>query len=329
MLTYVLPVLLNLLAEEGITRRQLLENSGLEDLDLTAPHQLSDQQSDDICSRALELSDDSLLGMKLGVRLNMVSLGILGYALMTSATVGDALKLLLRYKRAVLPGMRIELMPCDGSIELRSSADHLPRTLERFYQDALYAGVVTNLGALTNNHLRKPILEVNYPLLQGLPFYQSIFGLGIELNASRYGLIFDSESLAVAISTSDPQAQDIFRRECDRIIAIDNPVGMVSERVKQALLGAQSDFPSSAMIAKQMYMSESTLQRRLAAEGVRYQELLDQVRHRLAIEYLQGTQLPIAEITQLLGFSNPANFRRAFKRWSAKSPSEVREKSTL
>jgi AraC-like DNA-binding protein len=83
------------------------------------------------------------------------------------------------------------------------------------------------------------------------------------------------------------------------------------------------------MIAKQMYMSESTLQRRLAAEGVRYQELLDQVRHRLAIEYLQGTQLPIAEITQLLGFSNPANFRRAFKRWSAKSPSEVREKSTL
>ena len=149
---YVLPVLLNLLAEQGITRRQLLENSGLEDLDLTAPHQLSDQQSDDICSRALELSDDSLLGMKLGVSLNMVSLGILGYALMTSATVGDALKLLLRYKRAVLPGMRIELMPCDGSIELRSSADHLPRALERFYQDALYAGVVTNLGALTNNH---------------------------------------------------------------------------------------------------------------------------------------------------------------------------------
>jgi len=53
------------------------------------------------------------------------------------------------------------------------------------------------------------------------------------------------------------------------------------------------------------------------------------VRHRLAIEYLQGTQLPMAEIAQLLGFSNPANFRRAFKRWSAKAPSEVREKSTL
>ena len=72
MLTYVLPVLLNLLAEEGITRRQLLENSGLEDLDLTAPQQLSDQQSDGICSRALQLSDDSLLGIKLGVRLDMV-----------------------------------------------------------------------------------------------------------------------------------------------------------------------------------------------------------------------------------------------------------------
>jgi AraC-like DNA-binding protein len=74
-----------------------------------------------------------------------------------------------------------------------------------------------------------------------------------------------------------------------------------------------------------MHMSESTLQRRLAKEGTRFQELLDQVRYRLALEYLQGTQLPVSEIAALLGFSNPANFRRSFKRWSATTPADIRQ----
>jgi AraC-like DNA-binding protein len=72
-------------------------------------------------------------------------------------------------------------------------------------------------------------------------------------------------------------------------------------------------------------MSESTLQRRLAGEGVRYQSLLDQVRYKLAVEYLQKTRLPISEIALLLGYSNPANFRRTFKRWSGYRPSQLRQ----
>jgi AraC-like DNA-binding protein len=71
-------------------------------------------------------------------------------------------------------------------------------------------------------------------------------------------------------------------------------------------------------------MSESTLQRRLANEGCRYQQLLDQVRYRLAKEYLVGTTLPVAEIACLLGFSDTTNFRRAFKRWSHGTPSVLR-----
>ena len=71
-------------------------------------------------------------------------------------------------------------------------------------------------------------------------------------------------------------------------------------------------------------MSESTLQRHLAKEGVRYQQMLDQVRYRLAREYLQGTTLPVAEIASLTGFSDAANFRRSFRRWSGTTPSAFR-----
>ena len=323
--SFMLPVLVNLLAEHGVTEAQLIADTGLEDLDLTETQFFNAQQSDDICGRAIALSGDRLLGIKLGMRLDMVSLGILGYALMTSATVGDVLKLLVRYKRALLPSMRIELIPGEGSVELRSSAAHLPEAIEHFYKDALYAGSVTNLKVLTNNHSATAMLELNYGQSQDRAFYESVFGAKIHFNSDRCGLTFDAECLAVPISTSDSVAQDVFRRECDRILANDNHAGRVSERVKQALLVSRSEFPTSAAVAQQMHMSESTLQRRLAKEGTRFQELLDQVRYRLALEYLQGTQLPVSEIAALLGFSNPANFRRSFKRWSATTPADIRQ----
>ena len=320
-----MPVLVDLLADQGITENQLLKNTGLDELDLSAGPFLSAHQSDEVCSRAIELSGDRLLGIKLGMRLDMVSLGILGYALMTSATVGDVLKLLVRYKRAVLPSMRIDLIDYAGSVQLRSAAAQVPQALEQFYKDALYTGLVTNLDVLTDNHAATAILELDYGKPEDCALYESVFGSNIQFNSSRCGLTFDANSLAVAISTSDPVAQDIFQRECDRILANDKHLGMVSERVKQALLSSRSEFPTSAAVAQQMHMSESTLQRRLAKEGTRFQELLDQVRYRLALEYLQGTQLPVSEIAALLGFSNPANFRRSFKRWSAATPAQMRQ----
>jgi hypothetical protein len=107
MISFVLPVLIDLLREQGISKTQLLENTGLEGLDLSKAQFFNAAEGDEVCGKAIALSGDRLLGIKLGTRLDMVSLGILGYALMTSATVDDVLKLLVRYKRALLPSMRI------------------------------------------------------------------------------------------------------------------------------------------------------------------------------------------------------------------------------
>jgi len=325
MLSPVLPVLIDLLADQGISETQLLEKTGLKVLDLGATTFFNSQQADEICSKAIKLSGDRLLGAKLGTKLDIVSLGILGYALMTSATAGDMVKILVRYKRVVLPSVRIELIPGAGTLELHCSAAHLPEALEQFYKDSLFAGLVTNLKLLTDNQGAATRLELDYGQPEDMSFYQSVFGPNVRFNADRCCLVFDAASLAVPITSSDPVAQDIFRRECDRILANDDYSGVVSERVKQVLLLSRSEFPTGAAVAEQMHMSESTLQRRLAKEGTRFQQLLDQVRYRLALEYLQGTELPVAEIAALVGFSSSANFRRSFKRWSATTPAGIRQ----
>jgi len=320
----ILPELLGLLREQGVKEDDLLETTQLRSIDLSKPIFLTRQQADTICSNAIRLSKDKALGIRLGLRLNMVALGILGYALMTSANVGDALKLLLRYNQAILPSMTVEIVTSQEGVILVGKAPQLPVQLERFYLDTLYSAVVNNVRILTGEANVSMSLDLDYSAEGESELYASVFGSKVSFMSDKRGLMFSMEGLATTISSSNPLAQNIFQRECDRITSADSQLGLVSERVKQLLISARLDFPSSASIAKKLYMSESTLQRRLAKEGCRFQELLDQVRYRLALEYLQGTHLPVTEVAVLLGYSSAANFRRSFKRWSGLTPAEIR-----
>ena len=320
----ILPELLGLLREQGVKEDDLLETTQLRSIDLSKPIFLTRQQADTICSNAIKLSNDKALGIRLGLRLNMVALGILGYALMTSANVGDALKLLLRYNQAILPSMTVEIVTSQEGVILVGKAPQLPKQLERFYLDTLYSAVVNNVRILTGDANVSMSLDLDYSAEGESELYASVFGSKVSFMSDKRGLMFSMEGLATTISSSNLLAQNIFQRECDRITSADSQLGLVSERVKQLLISARLDFPSSASIAKKLYMSESTLQRRLAKEGCRFQELLDQVRYRLALEYLQGTHLPVTEVAVLLGYSSAANFRRSFKRWSGLTPAEIR-----
>ena len=77
-------------------------------------------------------------------------------------------------------------------------------------------------------------------------------------------------------------------------------------------------------IACKLGMSRQTLYRGLKAEGVTFEQVLDALRHKLAIHYLGGKKVSVNETAYLVGFSEPAAFSRAFKRWTGKSPSEIR-----
>jgi AraC-like DNA-binding protein len=322
--SYYLSLLLDLLGKLGISESRLLGNSGLASFEKVKQVNLTAAQMDTISTNALELSNDRQLGLRVGSRMDIHAQGIFGYAIMTSATIGDALRLLVRYNRAVLPSVQIKLEPSHGRLEMSAQAAHLPNELERFYSELLYAAIMSSGNILIGKGRAAVRLELDYEPPYDEDQYRNIFGSKTRFNSNRCVLSFDEQALEQGISTADPVAREIFRRECDRLLSRDSHRGLVSERVQQVLLQAGSGFPTSAAVAQQLHMSESTLQRRLAKEGYRYQQLLDHVRSKLAYEYLQGTRLSVSEIASLLGFSDLANFRRAFKRWSNTTPSSIR-----
>jgi AraC-like DNA-binding protein len=323
---YYVTTIITLLEDRAVSESQLLRDTGLQSIPSLTEYGITAAQMDIVCTNAIELSGDKQFGLRLGSHINISSQGIFGYALMTSATVGDALKLFVRYSRAIMPAVHIELQQLDGRVDVLVEAAHLSLDLERFYCEVLYAAIIHSGSLLIGDNTVVTTLELAYRPPDNMDRYHQIFGRGIEFDSNRCAMTFNDESQSIAITTANPVAQDIFRRECDRLSSLDSRHGGVSERVQKLLLQSGSEFPTSAGAAHVLHMSESTLQRRLAREGCRYQQLLDQVRYRLANEYLIGTTLPVSEIACLLGFSDTANFRRSFRRWSNTTPSAIRRK---
>ena len=320
---HIANVIENLLRERGLPTQPLQELAA----GLASDTLLSEIEADRLysCSISLYSSEASdgiaHLGIELGQRLELVSMGMFGYALMTAATVGELINLLLRYVKAILPSVEVTSLRNDCSLRLQLYANHLPPRLREFYIDVLFSAIQHNLAVLSPFAAAGIAAELPYDRVERT---DQIFSGCVSYGHDMAALLVDNSILAAPIDTSDSVAQAVFRRHCDRIMGKESHAGLVSEQVKHQLISCRSHFPTCAEVAQQLNISESTLRRKLAKEGARFQPLLDQVRYRLAQEYLQQTDLPVAEIAVLLDFDNATNFRRAFKRWSGKTPKALR-----
>jgi AraC-like DNA-binding protein len=81
---------------------------------------------------------------------------------------------------------------------------------------------------------------------------------------------------------------------------------------------------SMAMVAHKMGVNRRTLHRKLKEEGVTFEKLLDELRHKLAVDYLAGREVSVSETAYLVGFADPTSFSRAFKRWTGQTASSTR-----
>jgi AraC-like DNA-binding protein len=116
----------------------------------------------------------------------------------------------------------------------------------------------------------------------------------------------------------------ILRETCDRILGeVKTSTGVAGE-VYQIVASTPGHSPSMEGVARQLTTTVRTLNRKLHAEGTSFTQILDDVRCNLASEYLRSTRLSIEDISELVGFSEAANFRHAFHRWTGSTPARYR-----
>ena len=124
--------------------------------------------------------------------------------------------------------------------------------------------------------------------------------------------------------SSNPAAHVIYQQQCEHLLRELNRVENFSAAIRRILIHASGEFPDINHVAKTLYVSESTLRRRLSNESTNFRVICDEVKNVLARQYLNATKLTIAEIASLLDYSEPVSFRRAFIRWNHMTPSEYR-----
>ncbi|HRM94452.1 MAG TPA: helix-turn-helix transcriptional regulator, partial [Alicycliphilus sp.] len=111
---------------------------------------------------------------------------------------------------------------------------------------------------------------------------------------------------------------------CERLIGQAKTTVGISGQVYQILMASPEQLPRMEDVAAMVHMNERTMRRKLESEGTSFGQIIDDVRASLAAEYLKTTKMTTEDIAALVGFSDAANFRRAFKRWTGKTPSEYR-----
>jgi AraC-like DNA-binding protein len=136
----------------------------------------------------------------------------------------------------------------------------------------------------------------------------------------------DVAAFRLPLSRRDSVLRKVLEARADELLAkLPQRAGLAAE-VQRALAArvAGGDVRIEA-VARDLATSGRTLQRRLSAEGVSYQELLDEARKEAAARYLSESVFAIGEVAYLVGYSEPAPFYRAFKRWYGVTPESFRQ----
>jgi len=326
-------ILLEIVQERGIEAARLFAQSRLPISILTVPDgRVTPRQWSRLVFDAIRLTDDEGLGCEYGLRLRPTAHGVLGFALMSCATLGQAVALAATFSTMRLRDYRVTLSARDDQTIIALSethpidarAEYLP-VLRRFFHECLLFGMIEAGRALTGQMSAE--IEIWVDWLE--PAYHARYR--DRLPTMHFGhtaceVHFPSSAMQLPLPMADPMAfqQALAQCEQERIRyaqTIDDLIGRVKAEL---ILVPQRGYPDLATIAEHLHMSERTLKRRLHRLGSSYLAVLDQIRLEEAKKQLRSTDLDIQAIAEYLGYIAPANFTRAFKRWTSETPSAYR-----
>jgi AraC-like DNA-binding protein len=158
--------------------------------------------------------------------------------------------------------------------------------------------------------------------------YDRIFRVPVVFGSDRNALLADDSWMDWKPPSPSRAVHEVLKAHSEALLEklerSKSVRGRVEELLAPRLPGGEATMDA---IAKQLGLSRQSLFRKLRAEGVTFEQVRDDLRHALALRYLNGEALSVKETAFRLGFSEPASFSRAFKRWTGTSPIAARQKS--
>ncbi len=318
------------ITEQGLCLDTALDSCGIE------LSEMRDQESRiatekltrlfDYCQQQLNRDDFSILVAK---QFRPSMFHVLGYAMMSSNTLQDALARIVQYKRVVSDACSLDLYEQGNKLVLELTLMHYADTGRPVLNQLMCETFIASLVQLSRELVSYDFnpLAVRFSQEKPLNYNKLVnyFLAPLEFECDKPAIVFDLQSAKTQLVGGNPLVTHAHEKMLDDFLSrIDKSdlAYVIKNKIYEVLpLGA----PSQVEIATQMGMSLRNLQRKLQEQGTSYKEILEQTRKKLTMEYMQQSHLSISEIGYLVGFSSVGNFNRAFKRWTDTTPSEYRK----
>jgi AraC-like DNA-binding protein len=316
-------LVLSTFKNEGLPSETLLAGSGINAADLSrADTRITTNQEMQVCANAVALKRD--IGLELGRNMHVSSYGILGYALLTCATLGDALRLALRYPALLGTLFELNLEADDETVWFSASDYRESPALAAFNAEFCMVSLKVICNDLLGHVLPLRAARFEHPAPDYHGRYTAHFDCPVRFDSVDNAFAFDRHWLEQPLPLADPITHQAMAERCRRQNTEFTGRQAWLERIRQLLNAQLNAAPGLEGLAEKMNCSARTLRRHLKNVGCSYQELLDELRFERAKQMLCEDQLPIYRIAELLGFSETASFRHAFVRWSGVAPSQFR-----
>ncbi|UVJ45328.1 AraC family transcriptional regulator [Pseudomonas sp. LS1212] len=310
---------------EGLDCRAMFQQLGLDFSALNDPDARFTQDSmTRLWQLAVHLSGNPAIGLNMARVVHPASFHVVGYALMSSRTLKEGFDRLVRYQRIIAESsdLRFKLVPEGYALILTVHGDHLPPT--RQSAEASLACALALCSWLTGRVIqpRRVLVQGEQPV--DVEPYKVAFHAPLVFGAPFDALIFEREDMEAPLPTANEAMALLHDRFAGEYLARFSE-SRVTHKARQVLcrLLPQGE-PKREVVAQSLHLSQRTLQRRLQDEGTSFQALLDDTRRELAEQYLAQPNMTLLETAYLLGFADPSNFFRAFRRWFDTTPGEYR-----
>ena len=274
---------------------------------------------------AIRVTGECAVGLKVGRDLHRGEVGALDYAMFTAPNLRQGLAIAERYFRVVNDAITVRLECRDDSALVRFDSRS---RFSKVSVDFLLAGLFTTHFKRQLADLERLEVWCAHPAPAYAEEYERTFAPAVvRFDAPCYGFRMPSEELDRPLIQADQHLHHIVRKHMDQVLGAMEPTyhtfaDQVSTLIAREL--GQSSPVTAVGVARTLRVSARTLARRLEAEGTTFSDLLDGLRHRLAVEYMGRSNLSQSEVAFLLGFSHVAAFHRAFKRWTGQTPRKFR-----
>ena len=273
---------------------------------------------------AIALKDDCL-GFTLARDHDPREIGLLYYVMASSRTLGEALKRLARYSKVTNEALVFGYRE-GNSLVISLSYSGAPRHSDRHQVEFCMFAAIRICRVLTGQKLVPQHFSIAHHRSGSTAEMARFIGTKVEFDADTDEFALEADARELPLIRADSYLNDLLLKYCEAALADRRgEKSQLRTRVENAI---SSVLPHGRVlvgdVARSLGMSERTLTRKLSDEGFNFTEILQQLRRDLAVRYLDDPKLHVSKIAWLLGFREVSAFTHACKRWTGKTPTQLR-----